>query len=90
MRDKTKENVLKALRNNSKLNEDETKWVSSKLKEYDKLADQQVKLERSYTLFKQKLAKLEVTHVADNSEYSKGYLAALKEFQKMLEGENLL
>jgi len=90
MRDKTKEGVCKALRNGTKLTKEESIWVLDKIKMCDSLQHQPAELETKYELFLKKLARLELTHFVDTSQYSKGYLDALKEFQAMLKGEGLL
>lgn len=90
MRDKLKESVLKSLRSGTKLTEQERSWMLDRLKLCDKLVCRDSQLNVKYNRFKAKLAKLEIIHVADGSEYSNGYLEALKQFRDMLEGEGLL
>lgn len=85
MRDKQRENILKALRKGSTLSQEDRNWILAQFKAADSISYQNKKLKQKQEHLMRELAKLELTHSCQSDEQSKGFIEAVQQIYSLLE-----
>lgn len=85
MRDKQKENILKALRKGSTLSQEDRNWILAQLKTADSISYQSKKLKQKQECLMRELAKLELTHSCQSDEQSRGFVEAVQQIYSLLQ-----